>query len=85
MIMMRFIYICMYVCHWLTRLLLFYVDVYMYVCVYMYNVYVCMCIYVCLYMYVYVSMSLSERVVNNHFGGGMISYATEWHEEVPNL
>lgn len=29
----------MYVCHWLTRSLLFYVDVYMYVC------YVCISLY----------------------------------------
>ena len=33
----------------------------------------------------YVSMSSSDRVVRDHSCGGMISYASEWHEETPNI
>ncbi len=38
-------------------------------------------------VYVYVSMYLSlyDRVVRDHSCGGMISYAGEWHDEVPNM
>ena len=35
-----------------------------------------------MYVCIYVSMSLSDRVVKDHYCGGMIVYASEWHEEV---
>jgi len=38
-----------------------------------------MIIYVC----IYVSISLFDRVVRDRSCGGMISYAGEWHEEIP--
>jgi len=31
----------------------------------------------------YVSMSLSDKIVRDHYYGGLISYVGEWHEEVP--
>ena len=31
----------------------------------------------------YVCMLLSDRVIRDHACVGMISYASEWHEEVP--
>ena len=33
---------------------------------------------------VYASMSLYDKVFKDHSCGGMIAYAGEWHEEVPN-
>jgi len=38
-----------------------------------------MIIYVCMYA----TMSLFDRVVKDFSSGGMISYACEWHEEIP--
>ena len=40
-----------------------------------------MIIYVC----IYVSMSLYDKVLRDHSCRGMISYAGEWHKEVPSL
>ena len=34
---------------------------------------------------IYVCMSLSNRVSMDHSCGGMISYAGEWHDEVPDF
>ena len=34
---------------------------------------------------IHVSMLLFDKVVRDHSYGGMISYAWEWHEEVPDL
>ena len=39
----------------------------------------------CLYVYMYVCMLMSNRVVRDHSFGGMIAYASEWHEEVLGL
>ena len=39
----------------------------------------------CLYVYMYACMSLSNRVIMDHSCGIMITYAGEWHEEVPGL
>lgn len=33
----------------------------------------------------YLCMLLSHRVVRDHSWGGMISYAGEWHDEVPGF
>ena len=38
-----------------------------------------------IYLCIYVSMSLPDRVVRDRLCGGMISYAGEWHEEIPGL
>ena len=38
-----------------------------------------MCVHVC------VCMFLSDRVVRDHSYGGMIAYASEWHDEVLGL
>ena len=41
-----------------------------------------MVMFMYMYLCIYVSMSLSDKVVKDHYCGGMISYACEWHDEV---
>ena len=36
-------------------------------------------------MIIYVSMSLSDRVIKDHYYGGIIACASERHDRVPGL
>ena len=42
-----------------------------------------MIVFMLMFICMYVCMSLSDRVIRNHSCGGMITYAGEWHEEIP--
>jgi len=71
--------------------MLMFIYVYMHVCMYVVSDRVVinhdffMLIFMYMYLSNYVSMPLSNRVVKDHSCGGIIAYASEWHEEVPNL
>ena len=64
------------------------IYVYMYVCMSLYykvvrdqDCFMIMCICISIYIY----MSLFDKVFTGHSCGGMISYASEWHGEVPSI
>lgn len=52
-------YVCMYVCCWLTRSLLFYVDVYIYVCVCCILFSDKIMLFMLMFMYMYVCINVS--------------------------
>ena len=88
-IMLMFMHVGVYVCHvwqdfhgsWLLMLTFICIHVSMYVIVsHEDDCFMLMIIYACMY----VSMSQSDRVVRDCSCGGIISYAGEWHEEIPS-
>ena len=44
-----------------------------------------MLMFMYMYVYIHVSMSLFDRVVRDHYCGGMIGYAGECHDEVLSI